>query len=104
MQANSNITSHTQKRREEIRAKRILEVKDMTNKVAKKKSLKKFNQRVQPSAVVFQRREVTTSQKLNFVQLWDSLAYEIPKISPSMYIGPPNRERKKPSVKWPLQI
>lgn len=42
MQANSNITSHTQKRREEIRAKRILEVKDTTNKVAKKKKPEKI--------------------------------------------------------------
>ena len=39
-----------------------------------------------------------------------SLKYrKIPKISPSMYkpppnISPPNRQRKKPSVKWPLQI
>ena len=60
MQANSNITSHTKKRRGEIRAKRILAMKDTTNTVAKEKP-----EKIQPSAVAFDSREVTTSQKLN---------------------------------------
>ena len=60
MQANSNITSHTKKRRGEIRAKRILAMRDTTNTVAKEKP-----EKIQPSAVAFGRREVTTSQKLN---------------------------------------
>ena len=41
MQANSNIASHTKKRRGEIRAKRILAMKDATNTVAKEKPEKK---------------------------------------------------------------
>ena len=60
MQANSNITSHTKKRIGEIRATRILATKDTTNTVAKEKP-----EKIQPSAVAFGRREVTTSQKLN---------------------------------------
>ena len=60
MQANSNIASHTKKRRGEIRAKRILAMKDTTNTLAKEKP-----EKIQPSAVPFERRGVTTSQKLN---------------------------------------
>ena len=36
-------------------------MKDTTNTVAKEKP-----EKIQPSAVAFERREVTTSQKLNF--------------------------------------
>ena len=75
MQGNSNITSHTKKRRGEIRAKRILAMKDTTNTVAKEKP-----EKIQPSAVAFERREVTTSQKCvqlcNYGIRWHTVKFQ----------------------------
>ena len=81
------------------RAKKILEVKDTTNTVAKEKPTK-----IQPessticSCISESRSDDITKTK--FVQSWDSLAYrKIPKISPSKY-----KSNKAKTVNLPSTI